>query len=42
MRKEARQFVEIAKQGNYKKIKKQMAVFAIKGCRSCHSDLRGE
>jgi cytochrome c556 len=42
MRIEASQFVEVAKQGNYKKIKKQMAVFANKGCRSCHSDFRGE
>jgi len=42
MRAEASRFVEIAKEGNYKKIKKQMAVFANKGCRSCHSDYRGE
>lgn len=42
MRKQATQFVEVAKQGNYKKIKKQLAIFANKGCRSCHSDFRGE
>ena len=42
MRIEASRLVEIAEQGNYKKIKKQMATFANKGCRSCHSDYRGE
>jgi cytochrome c556 len=39
---EALKIVEVAKQGNYKQIKKQMAVFANNGCRSCHSDYRGE
>ncbi len=42
MQVEASLFVDIAKQGNYRKIKKQMVVFANKGCRSCHSDYRGE
>jgi cytochrome c556 len=42
MRLEASRLVEVAEQGNYKKIKKQMATFANKGCRSCHSDYRGE
>jgi cytochrome c556 len=42
MRVEATRLVDVAEQGNYKKIKKQMAVFANKGCRSCHSDYRGE
>ncbi len=42
MRIEASRLVEVAEQGNYKKIKKQMATFANKGCRSCHSDYRGE
>jgi cytochrome c556 len=42
MRLEASRLVKVAEQGNYKKIKKQMAIFANKGCRSCHSDYRGE
>ncbi len=42
MRKEAEAFVKVAKEGNYKKIKKQMGRFANKGCRSCHTDFRGE
>lgn len=42
MRTEASKLVEVAQQGNYKKIRKQMATFANKGCRSCHSDYRGE
>ena len=42
MRKEAEAFVKVAKEGNYKKIKKQMGRFANKGCRSCHTDYRGE
>lgn len=42
MRVEASRLVEVAEQGNYKKIKKQMATFANRGCRSCHSDYRGE
>lgn len=42
MRKEAEAFVEVAKDGNYKKIKKQMGRFANKGCRNCHTNYRGE
>lgn len=42
MRIEAAQLVQVAEQGNYKKIRKQMASFANKGCRNCHSDFRGE
>lgn len=42
MRVEASELVKVAETGNYKKIKKQMAVFANKGCRNCHSDFRGE
>jgi len=42
MRKEAEEFVKVAKEGNYKKIKKQMGRFANKGCRSCHTNYRGE
>jgi len=42
MRKEAAALAEVARGGNYKKIKKQMGRFANKGCRSCHTDYRGE
>lgn len=42
MRTEASKLVIVAKRGNYKKIRKQMATFANKGCRNCHSDFRGE
>jgi len=42
MRAQAREFVRVAKEGDYKKIKKQMGRFANKGCRSCHTDYRGE
>ncbi len=42
MRNQAKEFVKVAKEGNYKKIKKQMGRFANKGCRSCHTDYRGE
>jgi cytochrome c556 len=42
MRIEAARLVDVAEQGNYKAIKKQMATFVNKGCRSCHSDFRGE
>ena len=42
MRKEAEAFVKVAKEGNYKKIKKQVGRFANKGCRSCHTNYRGE
>ena len=42
MRIEATRLVQVAEQGNYKKIRKQMASFANKGCRNCHSDFRGE
>ncbi len=42
MRSQAKTFLNVAKEGNYKKIKKQMGRFANKGCRSCHTDYRGE
>ncbi len=42
MRSQAKTFLKVAKEGNYKKIKKQMGRFANKGCRSCHTDYRGE
>lgn len=42
MRKEAKTMVEVAKQGNYKKIRKQLGKLAKDGCRGCHTDFRGE
>lgn len=42
MRAEAKKMVEIAQEGNYKKIKKQVGKLAKNGCRGCHTDFRGE
>ncbi|OUS26291.1 hypothetical protein A9Q99_18855 [Gammaproteobacteria bacterium 45_16_T64] len=42
MRSEAKKMVEVAQEGNYKKIKKQVGKLAKNGCRGCHTDFRGE
>lgn len=42
MKIESQKMVDIAKEGNYKAIKKQLGRLANKGCRGCHTKYRGD